>query len=258
MNAARVAKFRVVLLNLVALSASSLLVTSASSTTIVRQSPHRSESVTHVASRCDVLPNDGVQINTTVFPCLVTVKVGTLVKIAFEAGWRWTEPRSNSDAVQIREISTSSNGAMSAVALAIKVGRATVTSTGTIMCKADVACPALARLWSARFNVTSTTMNSHTVTVTSSQSGQKATVHVGDHFVLDLVGSSAYSWASPASSSSRVLRLVSSAMNSGDLRAVFTATAVGTSRVTAVENPNCYPLCLAPSREFDVTVTVVQ
>jgi hypothetical protein len=257
MNATRVAKFRIVLLALVALTTSSLLGTGASAT-IVRHSPVRPVTVAHVASRCDVQPHAGVQINTTVFPCLVTVKVGTLVKIAFDAGWHWSEPRSSSGAVQIHEISTSSNGAISAVVLAAKVGRATMASTGFIICKADVACPALARLWSVRFNVTGTAVASHTVTVTNSQSGQGATVHVGDHIVLHLAGSSLYSWSSPASSKSTVLRLDSSAMKSGDLRAVFTAVTVGTSRVSAVENPNCYPQCLPPSRIFDVAVTVVR
>jgi hypothetical protein len=255
MNGARVAKFRAVLLALGALGTSSLLVTGASATS-VRHSPPGSVAVAHVTSRCDVQPRAGVQINTTVFPCLVTVKVGTLVTISFDAGWRWSEPRSSSGAVQIHQISTSSNGAISAVVLPAKVGRATVTSTGFIICKSGVACPDLARLWSVRFNVTGA-VTSHTVTVTNSQSGQSATVHVGDHFVLDLAGSSVYSWSSPASSKSTVLRLDSSAMKSGGLRAVFTAVAVGTSRVSAVENPNCYPLCLPPSRILDVAVTVV-
>ena len=39
--------------------------------------------------------------------------------------------------------------------------------------------------------------------------------------------------------------------------AQFVARADGDAEVTAVDNPNCYPLCLAPTFLFEVKVSVV-
>jgi hypothetical protein len=252
----RVAKTRGLLPIFFAFATLSLLITGASGSTSTVASASGALSAAHTTNHCGVVAQATVRINSSVFPCVVTAKVGTRVRLVFDPGWRWSYPLSSSAVIQIRAVSLSSNGVNGAVVVAMRVGTATVSVTGVIICKSNVACPALARLWSVRFRVTNTIATTHTVTATTSDGGRNFTLHPGDQFVLDLAGSSVYSWGSPASSNSTALRLDSFVMKLGNLSADFSALAVGTSRVTAVENPNCYPQCLPPSRLFQVNVTV--
>jgi len=94
------------------------------------------------------------------------------------------------------------------------------------------------------------------VTVTQAESGRSYTLRHGEHLYVQLSGPSNYTWSAPVSSRQVVL-----ARTQGTPGAIATATfvarSVGRVQVTAVDNPNCYPQCLAPSRPFVVKVSVI-
>ena len=257
MRRTRVTHLGTLALILAVLSSSLLLVSGAFAA--MRSSPTKNSRVelAYVTTSCGVVTQGGVQINSAANPCVVTVKVGTTIRVVFNTGWRWSNPKVNSNALQIRKITTSTNGVSGAVVVAMRAGTATMSSTGTLRCKTGVACSAIARLWMVHVSVQRVTAPVHTVTVTEAQRGHDFIIHVGSHFVLNLAGSSIYSWSSPASSNEAVLRIDSAALSSGNVHAVFSAITIGAARVTASENPNCYPQCLMPSRLFQVNVTVV-
>lgn len=77
----------------------------------------------------------------------------------------------------------------------------------------------------------------------------------GDRLKVRLSGSSAYTWTEPATSDKAVLRRTGGS-SGPTASATFLATAEGKVDITAIDNPNCYPQCLAPSRLFRVTVSV--
>jgi hypothetical protein len=94
------------------------------------------------------------------------------------------------------------------------------------------------------------------VTVTQAESGQSYSLHKGGRLYVQLVGPTSYTWSDPVSSNAAVLE--GSAGTSGDTAtATFIGASAGQVRVTAVDNPNCYPQCLPPSRLFSITVSVV-
>jgi len=123
------------------------------------------------------------------------------------------------------------------------------------------------------------------VVITAQPEPCTVTTHVGAtiHIVLD----PGFRWDTPTSDSSVVgvvnVERQSSGRLDADLRAAgvgqatvsatgsvlcppgqpcpasatFIALAIGQVEVTATDNPNCYPECLAPSRLVQVTVSVV-
>ncbi|HEV3188058.1 MAG TPA: hypothetical protein VGZ04_08430 [Acidimicrobiales bacterium] len=94
------------------------------------------------------------------------------------------------------------------------------------------------------------------LTVTQADSGRSFSLHTGSRLYVQLVGPTNYTWTEPVSSNGAVLER--SAGTSGDIAtATFIGTSTGQVRVTAVDNPNCYPQCLPPSRLFSMTVSVV-
>ncbi len=105
---------------------------------------------------------------------------------------------------------------------------------------------------SSRFQLTS----SRTITVTQADSGRSYTVRVGDRLVVQLSGPSIYTWTEPVSSDQAVLRRTWGTSGS-EATATFVAEAKGEVKVTATDNPNCYPQCLAPSLLFVVSVSVL-
>ncbi len=108
---------------------------------------------------------------------------------------------------------------------------------------------------SARFELTAGTP-SRMITVTQADSGRSYALHRGDRLVVQLLGPSAYTWTEPASSDQAVLQRTAGSSASA-ATATFVAKAKGKAEVTATDNPNCYPRCLAPSRLFVVRVSVV-
>lgn len=114
---------------------------------------------------------------------------------------------------------------------------------------------AIAAIHSVKFNLLSSSPPG-TVTVTGAQSGRTVTVRLGGRLVVRLSGPSSYTWTEPVSSNPAVLQRTAGSSGSA-ITAIFVARSKGRARVTAVDNPNCYPGCLPPSRLFTVTVSVV-
>jgi hypothetical protein len=91
--------------------------------------------------------------------------------------------------------------------------------------------------------------------LTQAQSGRSYSLRVGDLLIVNLSGPASYSWT-PSVSSDQAVLLRWSVSSGRSTHAIFVAGAAGRSRVTAVDNPKCYPQCASPSRPFSVTVTV--
>ena len=107
----------------------------------------------------------------------------------------------------------------------------------------------------ARFQLTSAAAP-HSITATQADSGRRFSLHKGARLFVQLTGPAIYTWTDPISSDATVLERTAS--SSGNIAtATFVATSVGQVRVTAVDNPNCYPQCLPPSRLFELTVSVI-
>jgi hypothetical protein len=95
-----------------------------------------------------------------------------------------------------------------------------------------------------------------TFSATQADSGRTYSLRVGDHLVVNLSGPTIYSWTEITSSNQSVL-LRLSASSGATATATLVARAKGEARVTAIDNPNCYPQCLPPSRLFTITTRVV-
>ncbi|HVA53443.1 MAG TPA: hypothetical protein VNF05_08005 [Acidimicrobiales bacterium] len=94
------------------------------------------------------------------------------------------------------------------------------------------------------------------ITVTEANSGESYSLRVGAQLLIQLTGPANYTWSEPATSDASVLER--SVGTSGNVAtATFVAVSSGSVRVTAEDNPNCYPQCLPPSRLFAVTISVV-
>jgi len=91
--------------------------------------------------------------------------------------------------------------------------------------------------------------------LTQAQSGRSYSVRVGDRLIVNLSGPASYSWT-PTVSSDQAVLFRRAASSGSSTTATLVAGAAGRSRVTAVDNPKCYPQCASPSRLFSVTVTV--
>jgi hypothetical protein len=97
-----------------------------------------------------------------------------------------------------------------------------------------------------------------TVVVTEADSGKSYTLLKGDRLVVQLHDSS-YEWTEPASSNDTVLHRTGGSGGTS-ASATFSATAPGSADVTSTGDLPCRkatPPCMAPSRLFQVSVTVV-
>jgi len=127
-----------------ALAILSTSVTSVGATTSVRSAQ----------ARCGVVANRAVHVVSSGSLCVISVHLGTNVRIRLRSGFRWGYPRSDSRAVVVTTITRDSAGVDGATLRAVAVGRATIRTTGTVYCKSGVACPDLALLWSLKVIVT--------------------------------------------------------------------------------------------------------
>lgn len=217
-------------------------------------SPGSSTTTGPAAPPCGVVASPDVVITAQPEPCRVTTHVGATIHIVLDRGFRWDTPTSDSSAVGVVNVERRSSGRLDADLRAQSVGQATVSATGSVLCPPGRPCPALARLWS--LHVTVGASSPSTITVTAVDSGRSYTLHEGDGLVVQLSGVSNYTWTEPASSDQGVLQSIGG--SSGvTASATFLAVAIGAVEVTATDNPNCYPQCLAPSRLFQVRVSVV-
>jgi hypothetical protein len=96
------------------------------------------------------------------------------------------------------------------------------------------------------------------VALSNGDNNTSITVHVGTSVVVSLSPSPSYRWSEPASSNGAALGQTGGAANpDGSATGSFMATSPGQAQLSAVENANCYPQCLPPSRLWRVMVTVV-
>jgi hypothetical protein len=126
---------------------------------------------------------------------------------------------------------------------------------GVMVCAPSVACPELARLWSLVVLVSAKPSDPIALALTISDGGRQYSLRTGDRLSINLVGPSAYVWKPVVSSAPSVLAVVSAAGGSV-AAASLVARGPGRSHVSAIDNPRCYPQCLAPSRIFQVEVLV--
>lgn len=103
---------------------------------------------------------------------------------------------------------------------------------------------------------TTSNTSSHTVIVTQADNGQSVALHKTDRLVVRLSGPSAFSWTEPVSSDAGVLRRKGGSAGK-TATATFLAISAGHATVTAIDNPNCYPLCEIASRPFEIGVSVI-
>jgi hypothetical protein len=208
-----------------------------------------------VALSCGVVTSPDVVVTSRIEPCAATTHVGFTVHIVLDPGFRWDDPKSDSDAVQVTGAQRRSSGGLTADLYATAVGPAIVTAVGTLACAPGQPCPALARLWSLHLTITHRPASSQTISVTEADSGRSYTMHRGDQLDVGLSGPSSYTWTKPTSSDQGALEPMPTSSGS-TARASFVAVGPGKATVTATDNPNCYPECLAPSRLFEVSVSV--
>jgi hypothetical protein len=113
----------------------------------------------------------------------------------------------------------------------------------------------VAGIHTTRFQLTSAA-SPPSITVTQADSGRRFSMHKGARLFIQLTGPAIYTWTEPVSSNPTVLER--SVGSSGNIAtATFVATSTGQVRVTAIDNPNCYPQCLPPSRLFGIVVSVI-
>ena len=209
----------------------------------------------HTVTPCGVGAGSGVVITSLPAPCTVTMMLGAVTTISLDHGLKWSDPTTSSSVVTVSGQSRSAKGGLSATLSAHAIGAATLSSTGTIICPAGTACPDLARLWTVHVDVVGSLVTPRTVTVSQSDGGRHFTLRRGDRLRLRLLGPTIYTWTAPTASPNGVLRRISST-GGVSAHALFSAAAPGRSEVRTVDNPNCYPQCLPPSRLFYVIVTV--
>ena len=249
---------------LAALALAALLAACGSSGVPPTGSPTTSPSTTNPATSgptttgpaappCGVVLSPDVVVTAQPEPCTVATHLGATIHIALDPGFHWDTPKSDSSTVKVVNVERQSSGRLDADLRAAGVGQATVSATGSVLCAPGQPCPALARLWALHITVGAPSPG--TITVTQADSGRSYALHTGDRLVVQLSGPSNYTWTEPTSSDQAALQ--STGGSSGaSASAGFLAVAMGTVKVTATDNPNCYPKCLAPSRLFEVTVSV--
>jgi hypothetical protein len=108
-----------------------------------------------VADGCGVVPAPQVVITTDSVPCHVSTHVGVAIHVVLDPGFDWATPASDSGAVDVARVVRQPTGRLDADLVAVRAGQATVSATGSVLCPAGRACPALARLWQIRVTVAS-------------------------------------------------------------------------------------------------------
>jgi len=102
---------------------------------------------------CGVVAGPGVVITGRPEPCTVSTSVGASVHIVLDPGFRWDNPTSDSSAVEVVRIGRQASGRLDADLRAERVGEATVSAVGAVLCPPGRPCPALARLWEVHVTV---------------------------------------------------------------------------------------------------------
>ncbi|HVB71844.1 MAG TPA: hypothetical protein VND83_10160 [Acidimicrobiales bacterium] len=204
------------------------------------------------ASACGVTSGATWRLIST-SPCKLIAQVGSVVPLSLDAHYRWTAPTRSSAVVRVTASRMAPGGLIGTVR-AVRVGKATVSSAGVMVCPAGEMCPSLAILWRLHVQVVAKIAHAVTVKVTQADAGATFDLRKGDKLVISLTGPTLYTWTVPVVSVPTVLDRLSGAPG----HASFVAMGTGTTIVSAVDNPNCYPACLPPSRIFQVHVVVAR
>ncbi len=202
------------------------------------------------ASACGVTSGATWRLIST-SPCRLIAQVGSVVPLSLDAHYRWTSPTRSSTVVRVTASRMAPGGLIGSIR-ALRVGKAELTASGIMVCPAGLACPSLAILWRLHVQVVAKIAHAITVTVTQADAGATFNLRKGDRLVISLAGPTLYTWTVPVVSVPTVLDRLSGAPG----HASFVAMGTGTTNVSAVDNPNCYPACLPPSRLFQVHVVV--
>jgi hypothetical protein len=102
---------------------------------------------------CGVVADPDVVVTGHSEPCTVSTRVGATVHIVLDPGFRWDNPKSDSNAVEVVNIDRQDSGRLDADLRAEQVGEATVSAVGAVLCPPGQPCPALARLWAVHITV---------------------------------------------------------------------------------------------------------
>jgi hypothetical protein len=100
-----------------------------------------------VAASPDVVITDSTQ------PCSVSTHVGVTIYVVLDPGFNWGTLSSDSSAVEVVNVQRHSSGRLDADLRALRIGLATVSATGSLLCPPGQPCPALARLWALHITV---------------------------------------------------------------------------------------------------------
>ena len=130
--------------------------TSITTPTSTTAPPSRSTTPTIPATpdSCGVVAGPHVVIAKSPFTCQVTVRSGDTVQLVLSSGFNWNDPVSSSASVRVTDVQRPDAGGLTAFLVAVAPGRATVSASGTVVCPAEEACPALARLYRLAITVT--------------------------------------------------------------------------------------------------------
>ena len=208
-----------------------------------------------LVSACGVAPSAQLRVLSKVEPCVIVVAVGHSFRLSLSANFRWSALHASSSALSESEIAGPASGGLGALVSAHRTGRVTLVATGVMVCATGVACSALARLWSIVVLVGAQPSSPVTLELNLADNARQYSLRPGDHLSIDLLGPRLYVWGRVISSRPNVLRVTSSSAGS-NAHASLVARSPGRSTVSAVDNPRCYPQCLAPSRVFRVQVLV--
>ncbi len=209
-------------------------------------------SSTNPATACGVASGSRWRITSTVAPCQVVVVVGASVPIHLSTSFKWSAPRSTTGAVRVTSTRPAAGG-LTGTLHARRVGSASVTAAGVMVCAPGEVCPDLALLWRLKVTVVARLSSDVTVTVTQADASSTVALRVGDQLDVSLAASAPEQWSEPQATDAAVL--VRDSASAG--QATFTAVAPGTTTVTAVSTSTCsVPGCFPPSRLIQIQVSV--
>lgn len=102
---------------------------------------------------CGVVANTEVVVTDSNGPCRVSTHVGVIIAVGLDPGFDWDAPHSDSSAVEVTAVVRQPSGGLHANLVAARVGQATVSASGAVLCQPEQPCPALARLWQLHVSV---------------------------------------------------------------------------------------------------------
>ncbi len=203
-------------------------------------------------SKCAVVLGAGVRWIKTTSPCEVAVPRGLTVSVDLSGHYRWGPLATSSRAVVAVTSSHPSAGGLTGTLRGRSLGAAWLTSPGAPICPPGQACPQYVMLWRLKVKVVAPTPVARSVTVTQADASAPITLAKGQQLVVNLSAAAAFTWSTPAAANATILMRLSGSPG----HATFRAVGVGSTSVSAVQSPDCYPACLPPSKLVQFRVIV--